>query len=317
MPRSLVFALVVSLSACSVPMAEAPVGPDGVPPDAGWFDGSARTRLIHTMFAAADGVGLGGGRAVLAMGDMACGLELVDGQIDFDIAMPDLRVEDSTDDAELVLTSLGIQGPLVRLIPAEDPFASTAWFVDGVERARLLDDQSFVALTRGGDQCAVRWYDAGIWESETLIPGSCEGALDLAVDPASGAAFVAASGHVVQVDRAGTLTALGPGERVAFDDANGLLYVASGATLRALSDREPVFERTLPAAPFALVASRTEGIVGWADAGGGTALLRLSPTGEVVDEVALRLSAVDLAVARGGSHLAVLAAHSHAYYALD
>jgi len=277
------------------------------------YGASARTRVASVLQVPAAGLAIGQGQATAIMQGMACGIQVDGGGVFFDIELPDSRIEDSTDDPDLVLTSLAVQGSLVRLIPLANPYGNTAWLVPGVERARLVSDREFVAATRTEQGCSVRWYDAAGLVATAPVPGSCAGPLELAVDRRSGDAIVAVDGRASRIGV--SVLDLGSADRVAHDGGSGLTFITDGAALRALKGAEIVWEQTLPSSAVGLAASRSEVVVAWPTSE-GSAVRRLSHDGATLDEIAPRLDLTELAVSGDGEYVGISGAFALVYYRL-
>lgn len=286
-------------------------------PSADAFQSTERTRFASAVLLPADGLAVGGSKATAVMRGMICGLHVDSGELLFDLQLPGARIEDSSDDADLVLTSLAVQPPLVHLHPVLNPFAVSTYLVEGVRTARLLSDTDFVAVADDGEGCAVRWYQGGALAGSVALPHDlvCAQGVDLAVDRLSGRAFVATPDRLVQASLTSPLR-LSPGaERIAYDDHSDTLYAAQGHTVRASRDGSVLWERALPGPVAGLQASEREVVVAWHD-GPTSVIERRRPDGTLVDTLDLPLSLTELAVSRAGHVLGVSGPHSQAYYRL-
>lgn len=281
------------------------------------FPETDRTLFASSIGLPANGISLGDGRAVAMMLDMACGVEPDTGRVFFDLAMPHGRVEDGSAAGDTLLTSLVIQPPLLHLVPVQNPFARESYLVQNIEQARTLPGAGFVALTRGDGLCAVRRYHEGVLVDSLRLSEhgwSCTGELDLAADPISGSLAVASESGVLRIDADGThLVHEGP-SRVAFGPT-GALVVSSGSALVQLDGDHVSWELSLDGSITHLVASGSE-IATLSTDGFTSTLSRISPTGEVVDSLALGFDAAELAISPEGDLIGLSTAFAQAYYLL-
>lgn len=304
----------VAVAACA-PGATGPAATHGSNAVPRGFGGSDATRFVSSVGVPVTGFAIGGDVATAAMDGRACGVAVDQGATTYDIAMSGAVVQDSTDDPRRAPVALARQGSLMRLIPSANPFALVSYLVEGVELARLTSESGFVALVRSADACTLRWF-AAEGEVARAPLGACSSASDLAVDPVTGRAYAVIDGLVLGVSpESGAADALAFGDRIAFDDAHGVLYVADGSELTAYDSAGPLWSASLPERIDHLGASRTEVVVA-SVVGDRTALSRWQPGGELIDALELPFAATDLAVARGGGHLGVAGRAAHAYYEL-
>lgn len=281
------------------------------------FQSTDRTRFASAVLLPADGLAVGGSKATAVMRGMICGIHVDSGELLFDLQLPGARIEDSSDDPDLVLTSLAVQPPLVHLHPVLNPFAVSTYLVEGVRSARLLSDSDFVAVADDGAGCAVRWYQAGAIAGSVALPDdlTCDHGVDLAVDRLSGRAFVATPDRLVEASLTAPLRSSPGAERIAYDDRTDTLYAAQGDTVRASREGNILWERVLPGPVAGLQASQRELVVAWHD-GPTSVVERRSPDGALIDTLDLPLSLTELAVSRSGDVLGVSGPHSQAYYRL-
>jgi hypothetical protein len=287
-----------------------------------WPEGD-RTTVTATIDATAHGFALGDGRATTGMLGMTCGVHLDTGSVFFDLDLQPGRVQDGTDDRELTLTSLLVAAPLVHMVPVENPFASQAFLVHGVQQARILDRDGFVALRRTeGDRCEVRTYDDGHLVDSVLLPPevACDGNLHLALADGAHHLYVAGPSGVWSLLDGEPAPVGVAGDVLAWDATEGLLYVGErgGEQLVALDAEGEAWTLELDG-PLVDLDDGGErgGVVVAVEAGFGADVIRLDATGAEVDRLLFDRPVLDLAVSPLGDRLAVGRSDDHAYYRLD
>ncbi|TVQ87287.1 MAG: hypothetical protein EA397_18395 [Deltaproteobacteria bacterium] len=276
------------------------------------FESSERTVYTSSVTPRARGISFAGDNAVASMMGYACGIDPDSGHVFFDIAMNNARIEDAVDDPGLVLTSLAVQVPLVHMIPVQNPFAAEKYLVKGVERAKLLSDDGFLALTRDEEGCRVRWYEQGVLVDRADVQAedwACEGDLGLAV--AGDRAYVSSDAGLVEVGATGAIL-LAEGPSVVAATPDGAVVFGQGSELSFFEDG---LTWTLSlGGPISHVAASSTEVVAMVQGVEGSEIVRVSPQGRIVDSHELGFEAVELAVSRSGDRLAVSSQHTQVYY---
>jgi hypothetical protein len=291
-----------------------------------WYLGypeTADTVLASAIAAEANGFSMGLDRATVVMQDMTCGIKIDSGTVFFDLALRVGEIQDGTDDPELRLTSLLVAPPLVHVLPVDSPALSDDYLVRGVRQARVTDGDGFVALRLDDEtgNCEVRWYDDGHLADATTLGADfvCDGDLDLEVDPGQRGVWVAGPSGVWSVSPDSTRALGVSGDLIAWDDADGLLYVATrGETrVRALDMGGERWSLELPGAVADLESGgAVGGLVVANEVGFGAEVVRLASDGSEIDTLTFDQPVFDIEVSHGGGMLGVGRAYDHGYYRL-
>lgn len=187
------------------------------------------------LFVEARGVALNhdGEQGIAGMFDATCLFTTGDGALgeDYDLPSDDEEVEDSTrqNGRDVVVVSspegLHFMSPFAGWQEEIDRFS-----LEGVRAARLTATDT-VALVGDANSCELVWV--GTESAVSVDPSVCASG-DLAVDRASGTAFVSSSDAVYAVDPSGAVEIASAAEHVAWDSAAQRLYLADADIIRAV-----------------------------------------------------------------------------------
>lgn len=313
------------LAACGAALDNSWSGEDVVQNTDAWYldyPETSDTQLASAVDAEAQGFSMGLDRATVFMNGMTCGLEVDSGTVFFDLELRDGEIQDGTDDEGIRLVSLLVAPPLVHLVPVESPLSGVDYLVRGVRQARSIDGDGFAALrVDDAGLCEVRWYDDGGLVGHQTLDASfvCEGDLDLEVDQSTGAAWVAGPSGVWSVTQTQARGLDVDGDLIAWDEAEGLLYVGARGqgTVTAFDMAGERWSLELDGTVTDVESGgATGGLVIAHGVGYGAEVLRLDATGTELDRLTFDEPVLDIEVSHGGGMLGVARMADHAYYRL-